>query len=157
MELGLEIKDNKCVLNVQYAPVEIGKKLMRVHCIDNVKDSVIYGCLMVIHIEMPKINNSFVIHIESTDNEDMVTRKLPYNNGYNQPRNYELISNDPSIIRITNPCLEIPSESTMEFILQVMAKNIIGHSKEVLLFVTEHGNLEQCLRIDVRKGKVTNL
>ena len=159
MELTLKEKDNKNVLNVQYAPPEIGKKLMRIHCIDNVKDIVIYSCMMVMHVEMPKINNSFVIHIESgsPENKEIITRKLPYNNGYNQDRNYELISNDPSIIRVTNPCLQIPSESTMEFILEIMPKNIIGHSKEVLLFVTECGNLEQCLRIEVKKGKVTNL
>eukprot|EP00484_Ammonia_sp_Unknown_P005972 CAMPEP_0197074046 /NCGR_PEP_ID=MMETSP1384-20130603/210909_1 /TAXON_ID=29189 /ORGANISM="Ammonia sp." /LENGTH=1427 /DNA_ID=CAMNT_0042512887 /DNA_START=28 /DNA_END=4311 /DNA_ORIENTATION=- len=160
IELGLTENDHKMLLNVQYAPAEIGKTLMRIHCVDNLNDCILYSCLLVIHVEMPKINNSFVIYVENSNDEDcddVVTRKLPYSNGYNQERVYELVSNDPSIIRINNPMLQIPAESSMEFILQVMPKNISGHSQEVLLFVTEGGNVEQCLRIEVRKGKVTNL
>ena len=45
----------------------------------------------------------------------------------------------------------------MDFILEILPKNIIGHRKEILLFVTECGDLEQCFRIEVKKGKVTNL
>merc|ERR1712228_537042 len=160
---GIELKldanneQKQTLLNIEYAPPEIGKKLMRIHCIDNVKDCILFSCLLVIHVEMPKINNSFIIHIEDNENDEVITRKLPYSNGYNQARSYELVSNDPSVLRVYNPILEIALQSQMEFILEVMPKNMQSHSKEILLFITECGNLEQCLRIEVKKGKMTNL
>lgn len=157
VEFVLSDIDNKRVLNVEYAPPDIGKKVLRIHGVDKMKGNVLWSCLLLIHVEMPKINNSFVIHIESGENEDVLTRKLPYSNRYNQDRHYEVVSKDPSVIRVNNPILEIPADSTMEFVLDVFPKNIPGHSKEVLLFVTERGNLEECLRIEVKKGKVISL
>eukprot|EP01083_Nonionella_stella_P316658 1149290_1 len=151
--MQLELMDDE--LNIEYAPTQCGKHLIRIHGVVPDASRVVYSCLLIMHVEMPRIHNSFLIHIEGNKEDHQVTRKLPYHNGYNQERTFELVSNDPSVIRITNPVMLIPPQSEMDFVLEVMPNNM--SSKEVLLFVTECGNLEQCLRIEVKKGKLTNL
>jgi len=157
--LSLQMEQQSNILKIECASSQIGKTMMRIHCVDGVQDCIAFSILLAVHVTMPKVTNSFIIHIEDreSDNDAIVTRKLPHNNGYNQAKIYELVSNDPSVIRVVNPSLTIAAKSTAEFVLEIRTANMLTRSKEILLFVTESGTLEQCIRIEVKMGNPKQL
>ncbi len=114
---AVNLKRLSSFLQMDFAPNEIGTHSIRIHAIDNSKNCLIDTWLILQHIDTPKVTKTFVVSLDSSSlSEDgkSVARRLPFENRYNTSKTYQMVSSDPSILKISSPMLQLTPQQIVE-------------------------------------------
>ncbi|ETO13627.1 hypothetical protein RFI_23732 [Reticulomyxa filosa] len=104
-----------------------------------------------------KKKNSPLLGFKLQRSSLVICRKLEFENKYNQQKQYDIISDDINSVRVVNSVLVLKPQQKSQIELELAVTQIEHFTKNVLLFVTESGKLEDCFQLEIRKGHITNL